>query len=59
MPPMPISNKKALPPEIIRMIANIPDDTYYNNPSRSLLNFIRDMFMIVVFIQEGQILLIS
>lgn len=46
MPPMPISNKKALPPEIIRMIANIPDDTYYNNPSRSLLNFIRDMFML-------------
>lgn len=28
------------------MIANIPDDTYYNNPSRSLLNFIRDMFML-------------
>ena len=46
MPSMPISNKKALPPEIIRMIANIPDDTYYNNPSRSLLNFIRDMFML-------------
>lgn len=46
MPPLPISKKRALPPELIKTIANIPDDPYYNDPSRSLINFIRDMFML-------------
>ncbi len=46
MPPLPISKKRALPSELIKAIANIPDDPYYNDPPRSLINFIRDMFML-------------
>lgn len=46
MPPLPISKKRALDSEVIKMIANIPDDPYYKDSSRSLLNFIRDMFML-------------
>lgn len=44
MLPLPISKKRALPSELIKAIANIPDDLYYNDPSRSLINFIRDLF---------------
>lgn len=46
MPPLPISKKRALTPNMIKEIAFIPDDLYYKDPSRRLLNFIRDMFML-------------